>query len=420
MNESQVSWPQILDTLHEVMCRVKITEYDCGSDSGIRTPIPRPCQYFMRNPGRRVLGRVACGKDEIICDHGEEFAVRSPITCQAGFGARFGICALCYGRDSDTLALAPIGAEIGLAAVQALSMPRKAPLRARPVFLLGESPARQVCCRRSAGTVRYGSLYEGMELISGKDYLRLLDTEESARKFTLAIEESGELYELSHEAQILVFDGQMVRPGDPLFQIPDGPVPRYAVSAEEQRHVALLFEAMALGPPFVLSPIAGRLSITRSQQGYTRLKVDNDELGDEWTVSLDDNTKERFDSMLLDGCWINAGDVLVKGSFDVHQVQDILGPRVAAERLLFELQEDFEFRRMYVEDRHLELILAQMLMWCEVCDPGETTLIEGAILPSSELEKENERCLSEGRALALAKPRVLGITEVKDRLRFVA
>jgi DNA-directed RNA polymerase subunit beta' len=112
-----------------------------------------------------------------------------------------------------------------------------------------------------------------------------------------------------------------------------------------------------------------------------------------------------------DGERVMEGQELTEGSVNPHDLLRVLGPRGVQEYLLHEVQRVYRVQGVDINDKHIEVMVRQMMRKIKIEDAGDTRLLPGALVDRFEFEEENARVLAEGRTPAVAKPVVLGITK---------
>ncbi len=112
-----------------------------------------------------------------------------------------------------------------------------------------------------------------------------------------------------------------------------------------------------------------------------------------------------------DGDRVNIGDRLCEGSIDPHDILRVLGERAVQKYLIDEIQAVYRLQGVTINDKHIEVIVAQMLQKMKIENPGDTEFLEGDIVPRKILRKVNELAIAEGNKPATFKPMLLGITK---------
>ena len=112
-----------------------------------------------------------------------------------------------------------------------------------------------------------------------------------------------------------------------------------------------------------------------------------------------------------EGDYVQVGDLLMDGNPVPHDILNILGVEALANYLINEVQDVYRLQGVKINDKHIEVIVSQMLQKVEIEDGGETTLLVGETVDKEEFELANEKAESQGLSLARAKPVLQGITK---------
>ncbi len=112
-----------------------------------------------------------------------------------------------------------------------------------------------------------------------------------------------------------------------------------------------------------------------------------------------------------DGDYVEAGQELTEGSINPHDLLQVKGVRAVQDYLLREVQRVYRMQGVDINDKHIEVMIRQILRKVKVEDPGDTELLPGGLIDAFELEDENARAIAEGKKPATAKPVILGITK---------
>jgi len=212
-------------------------------------------------------------------------------------------------------------------------------------------------------------------------------------------------YLLPVGAHILVEKGATVHSGDVLAKIPRETTKTKDITGGLPR-VAELFEARKPKEQAVISEIDGEVSYGGFVKGMRKVLVDN-KLGD---------VKEYFIPKgkhvnVHEGDWVRAGEPLMDGSANPHDILDVLGPKELQKYLVDEVQDVYRLQGVSINDKHIEIIVRQMLRKVRIEDPGDTEFLPGSQVSKFVFEDENERVLADGGRPALGKPVLLGITK---------
>ena len=115
--------------------------------------------------------------------------------------------------------------------------------------------------------------------------------------------------------------------------------------------------------------------------------------------------------LFADGARVSAGDQLVTGAVDPKKVLRIRSPRETQKHLVNEVQDVYRSQSVDIHDKHIEVIVRQMLRRVTVLDPGETDLLPGELVETGRYEEANRQALAEGKRTAQARPELMGITK---------
>jgi len=112
-----------------------------------------------------------------------------------------------------------------------------------------------------------------------------------------------------------------------------------------------------------------------------------------------------------EGDWVHAGEPLMDGSANPHDILDVLGPKELQKYLVDEVQEVYRLQGVSINDKHIEIIVRQMLRRVKIEDPGDTEFLIGSQVDKFVFADENERVMAKGGRPAIGKPILLGITK---------
>jgi len=202
-----------------------------------------------------------------------------------------------------------------------------------------------------------------------------------------------------------VKEGNTVIPGDILAKIPRESAKSRDITGGLPR-VAELFEARRPKDPSVVSEIDGVVSFGDTERGHRKLII-RDEHGEarDYQIPLAKHLRVH------EGDRVKAGDRLCEGAIDPHDVLRILGENAVQEYMLDEIQAVYRLQGVTINDKHVEVIVSQMLRKVRIERSGNTDFLEGDDVDRKELRKANERVLAEGGEPATFKPLLLGITK---------
>jgi DNA-directed RNA polymerase subunit beta' len=211
-------------------------------------------------------------------------------------------------------------------------------------------------------------------------------------------------YRIPTEAQLQVQDGQDVMAGDHLVKMPRMIARSRDITGGLPR-VAELFEARRPHDPAVITEVDGAVEFGKIVRGQQQIIV-KDERGDarEYLVPHGKHM------MVHDGDQVRAGDRLCEGSVDPHDILKIMGVYEVQAYLVNEIQEVYRLQGVKINDKHIEIIVRQMLQKVLIDHPGDTNFLEGEKVDKMKFLDENARIIAEGGEPATAEPLLLGIT----------
>jgi DNA-directed RNA polymerase subunit beta' len=206
-------------------------------------------------------------------------------------------------------------------------------------------------------------------------------------------------------AHILVEKGAHVYSGDVLAKIPRETTKTKDITGGLPR-VAELFEARRPKEQAVISEIDGTVEFGGFVKGMRKVVVKN-EMGDvrEYYIPKGKHVSVH------EGDWIHAGEALMDGSANPHDILDVLGPKELQKYLVDEVQEVYRLQGVAINDKHIEIIVRQMLRKVKIEDPGDTEFLIGSQIEKSVFAEENEKVTAQGGKPAIGKPILLGITK---------
>ncbi|MCS6811303.1 MAG: DNA-directed RNA polymerase subunit beta' [Tepidimonas sp.] len=206
-------------------------------------------------------------------------------------------------------------------------------------------------------------------------------------------------------ALIQVRDGQSIHPGEVLARIPvEGQKTRDITGGLPR--VAELFEARSPKDKGILAEITGTVSFGKETKGKVRLQI-TDPDGKVWEELV---PKEK--SILVhEGQVVNKGELIVDGPADPQDILRLLGIEELARYIVDEVQDVYRLQGVKINDKHIEVIVRQMLRRVEVDNPGDSHYIAGEQVERSEILNVNDQLRAQGKQPATFKNLLLGITK---------
>jgi DNA-directed RNA polymerase subunit beta' len=281
-----------------------------------------------------------------------------------------------------------------------------------------------------AGTVKYGDILEGRTMEeklddrTGARYNVVVESKELEARPRISIkDESGKTaripasegrafgtaqdarYFLPVGAYINVGDGARVEAGDIIAKIPRETTKTKDITGGLPR-VAELFEARKPKEFAVISEIDGQVSFGKDTKGKRKVVV-TPEVGEprEYLIPKGKHIGVH------EGDLIRAGEPLMEGSSNPHDILTILGEKALAKYLVDEIQEIYRLQGVRINDKHIEVIVRQMLRRVRIKEVGDTDFLVGDQTEKWRFDEENGRVLMRGGEPAIAEPLLLGITK---------
>ncbi len=213
------------------------------------------------------------------------------------------------------------------------------------------------------------------------------------------------VYYLPVGAILMVNEGDYAAAGTVLAKIPRETTKTKDITGGLPR-VAELFEVRRPKEAATVSEIDGVVSFGRHVKGK-RIILITPEVGDVKEYHIPKGKHVT----VLDGDYVRAGDPLMDGSVNPHDILKILGVEELARYLVDEIQEVYRLQGVNINDKHMEVIVRQMLRQVTVIDSGDTQFLPGENVEKWKLQEENERVIASGGKPATWEPLLLGITK---------
>jgi DNA-directed RNA polymerase subunit beta' len=241
---------------------------------------------------------------------------------------------------------------------------------------------------------------------AGKDLRPLITlVDDKGEDLCIAGTEIPARYFLPSGAIINIQDGSSVSIGDVVARIPQESSKTRDITGGLPR-VADLFEARKPKDPAIMAEISGAVGFGKETKGKQRLTITPAE-GDAYEELI---PKWRHISV-FEGEQVAKGEILAEGEPSLHDILRLLGTTVMAEYLVKEIQDVYRLQGVKINDKHIEVIIRQMLRKVEVTDPGDSNFLKGEQADKARLLDENERLSAEGKQEAAWTPMLLGITK---------
>ncbi len=212
-------------------------------------------------------------------------------------------------------------------------------------------------------------------------------------------------YALPPGAIINVEDGAAVGVGDVIARLPQESTKTRDITGGLPR-VADLFEARKPKEAAILAELSGTVSFGKDTKGKQRLVITaTDE--EQWEVLV---PKWRH-VLVFEGEQVERGETIVDGQPNPHDILRLLGVSTLASYIVNEVQEVYRLQGVKINDKHIEVIVRQMLRKAEIAEPGDTRFLRGEQVDRARVLEENERAREQGKTGAMWAPVLLGITK---------
>ena len=391
--------------LADVAQDIIITEEDCGTTEGVWVS-GETKGGSLPSFGERLIGYLAASEiadpdtGEIIVSRNEEIDeekvaqitkagitqayIRSPLSCHA----QLGLCQRCYGRDLSRRQLVNIRTAVGVIAAQSIGEPgTQLTLR---TFHTGGVVGSDI----TSGLPRVEELFEsrmpkGKAIVSEIDgTVELLDTDEGKRVRVTSTGSYLDEYALPPEARTLVNNGQLVDVGT-LLCTSNPP------SEEYEEQLPSTGEEKT-----VIARLAGKVVI---EDSHLYIKYEE---RDEREYNIPQSARLTIKS----GDLIKAGEQLTEGVIDPRDTLQTVGREAVQQYIIDEIQRVYRSQGVNIHDKHIAVIVRQMLKKVEVISSGDTELLPGELIDRLDYANVNTRVLAEGGEPATAQTVLLGIT----------
>ena len=267
------------------------------------------------------------------------------------------------------------------------------------------------------GQIRFKDIIDGVTVqedldeVTGLSRLIVVDSPDEKKQPTVEIKSANgttvRRYIMPVSAHLMVQDGEQVNAGDVLAKIPRETTKTKDITGGLPR-VVELFEARKPKDPAVISEIDGSVKYGGVVKGQRKIMI----------VADDPNAEPREYSIprgvhvnVQEGDRVRAGDPLMDGPNNPHDILHVLGEKELQKYLVNEIQEVYRLQGVNINDKHIEVITRQMMRWVRVEDVGDTEFLVDEQVDKFRFMEENERVIGNGGHPAKAQPLLLGITK---------
>ncbi len=266
---------------------------------------------------------------------------------------------------------------------------------------------------RVSGKVEFDGLVEGItlrETIEEGKIERVVEMDRHRRfypKVLIKDPETDEVVDtvyLVQDARLVAKEGDLVEPGDLIARVPREVGKTRDITGGLPR-VEQLFEARTPANKAIVSEISGKVRVLPPEKGFFKVVVES-------PVGETREYKIPYGRYLLvtNGDWIEAGEPFTTGPIDPHDILRIKGKDVVQEFLLDQIQEVYRLSGVKIDDKHIEIIVRQMMRKVQITDSGDTKFVQGDIVDQYKVERVNRETVMRGGRPAKYKPILVGIS----------
>ncbi|MBS8227360.1 DNA-directed RNA polymerase subunit beta' [Vannielia litorea] len=220
-------------------------------------------------------------------------------------------------------------------------------------------------------------------------------------------------YPMSVDAVLSVEDGQEVKAGDVVARIPREGAKTKDITGGLPR-VAELFEARRPKDHAIIAEADGYVKFGRDYKNKRRISIVP---GDDSLEPIEYMVPKGKHIPVQEGDFVQKGDYIMDGNPAPHDILSIMGVEALAEYMIDEVQDVYRLQGVKINDKHIEVIVRQMLQKWEILDSGDTTLLKGEHVDKAEFDAANEKAVSKGGREAQGEPILLGITKASLQTR---
>src|SRR5271154_4004749 len=266
-----------------------------------------------------------------------------------------------------------------------------------------------------AGKVKFHDIIEGvtmkqeMDETTSQEAMVIIDHKEDLHPQVIISDDKGEVvanYPIPSGAHIVLHEGDKIVAGTLMAKTPRKSAKTKDITGGLPR-VAELFEARRPKDASEISKIDGLVDFGASVRGKRCILIKDPQTGteEEHLIPIGRHV------IVFKGDMVKKGQQLTEGPMDPHEILDVCGPQELQEHLVSEVQEVYRLQGVTINDKHIEIIVRQMLRKVRVTEAGDTQFLWGEQIDKIEFEKENSRVDKMGGKPAEASPVLLGITK---------
>ena len=220
-------------------------------------------------------------------------------------------------------------------------------------------------------------------------------------------------YAMSVDAVLSVEDGADIKAGDVVARIPREGAKTKDITGGLPR-VAELFEARRPKDHAIIAEIDGYVRFGKDYKNKRRIAI---EAADDSDTKVEYMVPKGKHIPVAEGDFVQKGDYIMDGNPAPHDILAVMGVEALADYMIDEVQDVYRLQGVKINDKHIEVIVRQMLQKWEILDSGETTLLKGEHVDKAEFDEANEKAISKGGRVATGEPILLGITKASLQTR---
>ena len=220
-------------------------------------------------------------------------------------------------------------------------------------------------------------------------------------------------YAMSVDAILSVEDGQQIEAGEVVARIPREGAKTKDITGGLPR-VAELFEARRPKDHAIIAEIDGYVRFGKDYKNKRRITIEpTDENADKKEYMI----PKGKHIPVQEGDYVQKGDFIMDGNPAPHDILAIMGVEALADYMIDEVQDVYRLQGVKINDKHIEVIVRQMLQKWEIQDSGDTVLLKGETVDKAEFDEANEKAIARGGRPAQGEPILLGITKASLQTR---
>src|SRR6476620_2242292 len=248
-----------------------------------------------------------------------------------------------------------------------------------------------------------------MDETTGQEAMVVIEHKEDLHPQIIIVDDKGEPaanYPIPSGAHVVCVEGDRIVAGTLMAKTPRKSAKTKDITGGLPR-VAELFEARRPKDAAEISKIDGVVDFGASVRGKRCILIKDQTTGteEEHLIPIGKHV------IVFKGDYVKKGQQLTEGPIDPHEILEICGPQELQEQLVNEVQEVYRLQGVTINDKHIEIIVRQMLRKVRITEPGDTTFLWGEQVDKLEFEEENSRVEKMGGTPAEAQPVLLGITK---------